>query len=74
MELFKHKHKWQLEKRSNLLQLDDMGYPLRLFIFKCSKCGITKQMWIDVPEEELKELDTGESGLLKWERKIEFKR
>jgi hypothetical protein len=43
-----------------------MGYPLRLFIFECSKCHITKQMWVDVPVEELEELDTGKSALVKW--------
>lgn len=66
MRLFKCKHKWKCVKRSNLLQLDDMGYPLRLFIFECSKCHITKQMWVDVPVEELEELDTGKSALVKW--------
>ena len=53
-------------EKSNVLQLDDMGYPLRLFIVKCNKCESTTQMWIDVNEEELKELDTGKSVLLKW--------
>lgn len=65
MKLFKCKHKWELEKRSNMLQQDSMGYPLRLFILKCSKCGESKQMWIDVGVEELEELKTGESVLVK---------
>jgi hypothetical protein len=43
-----------------------MGYPLRLFIVKCSKCGKSDQHWIDVAKKELEELDTGESVLLKW--------
>ena len=59
-------HDWRISERSNVLQLDDMGYPLRLFICKCSKCGKSDQQWIDVAEEELKELKTGESVLLKW--------
>lgn len=69
MKLFKRqcKHNYQVYQKSNVLQQDEMGYPLRLFIFKCSKCGKFKQMWIDVPEEELEELKTGESVLLKWQ-------
>lgn len=63
-------HDWQIEERSNVLQIDHMGYPLRLFICKCSKCGKYDQQWIDVSKEELKELDIGESVLLKWEGKI----
>ena len=67
MKLFKCKHKWELDKRSNMLQQDSMGYPLRLFILQCSKCEESKQMWIDVAVEELEELKTGESVLVKWQ-------
>lgn len=66
-KLFGCKHNWQITERSNILQQDEMGYPLRLCICKCSKCGKSEQMWIDVAEEALKELETGESVLLKWE-------
>ena len=66
MGLFRCNHNWKVEKRSNAIQLDDMGYPLRLFICKCSKCGKCDQQWIDVAEEALEELKTGESFLLKW--------
>lgn len=59
-------HTWIVKERSNALQLDDMGYPLRLFICKCVKCGKFEQRWIDVGLKELKELETGESVLLKW--------
>ena len=67
--MFKRKqcrHNWIVSERSNALQLDEMGYPLRLFICKCTKCGKSNQQWIDVNEEELNELKTGESFLLKW--------
>ena len=67
MGLFKCSHDWHIAERSNVLQLDYMGYPLRLFICKCSKCGTSSQQWIDVPLKELEELDTGESVLLKWQ-------
>ena len=67
MGLFRCSHDWRITKRSNVLQLDEMGYPLRLFICKCSKCGKSDQQWIDVAEEELKELETGQSVLLKWQ-------
>jgi hypothetical protein len=65
-KLFGCNHNWQIIERSNVIQQDDMGYPLRLCICKCSDCGKSEQMWIDVAEEELKELETGESVLLKW--------
>ena len=66
MRLFKCNHNWQVTERSNIIQQDDMGYPLRLFICKCSKCGKSEQQWIDVNEKELEELKTGKSVLLKW--------
>lgn len=66
MRLFKCNHKWKISERSNVIQQDDMGYPLRLFICKCSKCGKSEQQWIDVNEKELEELKTGKSVLLKW--------
>lgn len=64
---FECNHKWEIAERSNALQLDDMCYPLRLFICKCYKCGRFDQQWIDVDESELEELETGESILLKWQ-------
>lgn len=67
MGLFKCSHNWHITERSNVLQMDNMGYPLRLFITKCSKCGKSEQMWIDVAVEELEELKSGESVLLKWQ-------
>lgn len=68
MRLFKCNHKWEITERSNALQQDDMGYPLRLFICKCSKCGKYDQQWIDVAEKELEELKTGKSFLLEWRK------
>lgn len=68
MRLFKCSHKWEITERSNALQQDDMGYPLRLFICKCSKCGKYDQQWIDVAEKELEELKTGKSFLLEWRK------
>ena len=51
---------------SNVIQLDEMGYPLRLCIEKCVKCGQSKQNWIDISVESLKELDSGKSVLCTW--------
>lgn len=59
-------HKYRVTERSNALQQDSMGYPLRLCICRCDKCGHSTQEWIDTSEEALKELETGESFLLKW--------
>lgn len=67
MRLFKCHHNWEITERSNVIQQDDMGYPLRLFIRKCSKCGKSDQQWIDVNESELEELKMGKSVLLKWQ-------
>ena len=39
-----HKHDYNISERSNVIQLDDMGYPLRLCILKCC-CGLTQQAW-----------------------------
>lgn len=66
MSLFECKHNWEKKYRSNALQMDCMGYPLRLFVCKCSKCGEYTQKWIDVSKEELDELETGESVLVEW--------
>ena len=46
-KLFKHEHNWQIKERSNVIQYDNMGYSLRLFLMKCSKCNQTRQEWID---------------------------
>lgn len=62
----KCKHKWRITEASNVLQLDDMGYPLRLCIQKCEKCHESKQIWLDVHVEALKELDDGRSVLCMW--------
>lgn len=59
-------HKWRVTEISNVLQLDEMGYPLRLVICKCDKCGKSDQQWWDVSEEALEELDNGKSVLCTW--------
>ena len=66
MKIRKCRHKWFIEQRSNALQLDDMGYPLRLCIVRCSKCGKSDQQWIDVDRDLIEELNMGESFLLRW--------
>lgn len=59
------KHDWYITEQSNILQQDEMGYPLRLVIVKCKKCGKTKQIWIDVPESQL---FNPKNVILKWEK------
>ena len=67
MKLFKcHNHKWEILAQSNALQQDSMGYPLRLCIVECSKCGQTDQMWLDAPESALEEIESGKSFLVEW--------
>ena len=72
--LFREKrciHKWRIFGKSNALQTDHDGYPLRLCIMECDYCGDTRQNWIDVPLEETKELETGESFLVEWKLRRE---
>ena len=66
MGLFKCNHTWVVDQRSNVIQQDSMGYPLRLFLCRCIKCNKSDQQWLDVDEDELEELETGKSVLLKW--------
>ena len=61
------KHTWLPIDRSNVLQLNYDGNPLRLYICKCVKCGTHEMRWVESDFEELKELETGESVLLKWQ-------
>lgn len=67
MELFRKKcqHYFTITHVSNILQLDDMGYPMILVIEECSKCGRTKQSWVDVEERAL---DHEENKILHWRR------
>ena len=58
-------HEWHITEKSNVLQLDDMGYPLRLYICKCNKCGKSEHRWIDVSVSDCEELESGKSVLAK---------
>jgi hypothetical protein len=40
-------HQWEIDCRSNVVQLDGMGYVLRLCIVKCRNCGKYEQKWLD---------------------------
>lgn len=40
----KHKHQWRITQVSNVIQLDDFGYPLRLCIEKCDICEQSRQV------------------------------
>lgn len=43
------KHKYALAELSNVIQYDEMGYPLLLCAVQCRRCGHVKQIWNDVP-------------------------
>ena len=63
----------EILEKSNVLQLDHNGYPLRLCICKCKKCGRTQHKWLDEsPSKAQKELDNGISVLLKWKNYNEY--
>ena len=57
-------HNYEIKERTKFIQQDEMGYPLRLCVVKCSKCGKTEELWLDTPESALEELKTGESVLV----------
>ena len=59
------KHDYHISETSNILQLDDMSYPLMLCISKCRNCGKSKQIWVDVPKSLL---DDDYYKVLKWEQ------
>ena len=47
----KYTDKLEIIERSNIIQYDEMGYPLRLVIVKNYKNEI-EQMWLDTSEQE----------------------
>jgi hypothetical protein len=61
-------HDWEVTERSNTIQQDDMGYPLRLCIVTCKRCGETDQKWLDTDISALKEIENGKSVLLEWQK------
>ena len=67
-KLFKRKcqHEFVVIEKSNAIQFDSKGYPLRLCVCRCQKCGYSDQIWIDVPKFEANEITTGESFELEW--------
>ena len=61
-------HDWKVTERSNIIQQDDMGYPLRLCIVTCKRCGKTEQHWLDTDISALDEVESGKTVLLEWEK------
>ena len=53
--------------KSNVIQFDQSGFPLRLVAVKCLICGKNDHTWVDIKKSELDELSTGKSVLCKWE-------
>lgn len=48
----RHYHDHEIIQISNVIQRDDMGYPLRLCITRCKGCGMIDQRWIDTDERD----------------------
>lgn len=46
-----HKCDMHIYEVSNAIQFDTFGYPLRLCILRCSKCGRSRQEWIDTSKK-----------------------
>lgn len=53
--------------KSNVIQYDEMGYPLRLVVVRCDD-GTVEHLWLDIDANSVTENDV----VLKWE-KIDFK-
>lgn len=68
MRLFRRRCRctWRITSTSNIIQTDDLGYPLMLVIESCPKCGNSRQSWVDVSPKIFDKLNTGECTLLKW--------
>lgn len=64
-------HDWEVTERSNIIQQDDMGYPLRLCIVTCKRCGKSDQIWLDTNISAIQEIENGKSVLLEWEKASE---
>ena len=47
----KKKNKFKVLYRSNIIQYDEMGYPLRLCIVKESNKDRSEQLWLDTSVE-----------------------
>lgn len=45
-------HDWEITQVSNVIQFDSMGYPLRLVIQECKKCGKSEQAWYDSTQKK----------------------
>lgn len=58
-----HRHKMSIKEKSNVIQRDSFGYPLRLCIMECKYCGYTEQVWLDTNEKE-------DDVVLKWKQLI----
>ena len=43
--MFIHMHDFELKEKSNIIQFDDTGYPVRLCLLVC-RCGMSKQEWL----------------------------
>ena len=52
--------------KSNVIQLDQSGFPMRLETMECQICHKRYFTWIDIKKSELDELSTGKSVLCKW--------
>lgn len=55
-------HYIKLIERSNIIQYDDnSGYPVRLCLYECDKCGKRGQVWVNtVPKHT--------DHVIKWEK------
>ncbi len=45
-------HQWIIKQRSNVIQSDVLGYPLRLCICECKYCKKSKNMWLASTESK----------------------
>ena len=54
-------HYSKLIERSNAIQFADDGYPLRLCLYECDKCGKRFQTWIDTSKKP-------DDVVVKWEK------
>jgi hypothetical protein len=66
MAIFCRHPKSVIVAKSNVIQFDQSGFPMRLETMECLICGKKYYAWNYIKKSELDELSTGKSVLCKW--------
>lgn len=59
-------HEWRITHVSNAVQFDSTGYPMRLVIERCYRCGKSEQAWRGDGSSVADQLKNGDLFHLEW--------